>query len=72
MKIKLSLGDTLYEPMSKNSGEIIKLKDHPDGKLVTIRWRVEDHVSHDTEHFHKKVLRCIKAGEMEYLPKQGT
>ena len=72
MKIKLYLGDTLFEPMSKNIGKIIKLTDHPEGKLVTIRWWVEDHLPHDTEHFYKKVLKCIKNGEMEYSPKQGT
>ena len=70
MKIKLDLGDILYEPMSKNTGEIVKLKDHPDGKIVTIRWSVEDHLSHVTEHFYKKVIKCIKSGEMEYTSKK--
>ena len=72
MKIKLNLGDTLFEPMSKNIGKITKLTDHPDGKLITIRWQVEDHLPHDTEYFYKKVLRSIKNGEMEYSPKQDA
>ena len=72
MKIKLNLGDTLFEPMSKNIGEIIKMTDHPDGKLVKIRWRVEDHLPHDTEHFYKKLLRSIKNGELEYSPNQDV
>ena len=72
MKIKLNLGDTLFEPLSKNIGEIVKLTNHPDGKLVTIRWRVEDHLAHETEHFYKKVLRSINNGEMEYFPKEDT
>ena len=71
MKIKINMGDSLFEPMSKNVGEVIKILDHPDGKLITIRWKVEDHVSHETEHFYKKVQRCIKNGEMEHTPKQS-
>ena len=67
--IKLRTGDVLYEPLSGNTGEIIKMFDHPDGKLVRIRWRVEDHMPHDTEHFYKKVLRSVKKGEYEYSPK---
>tara|TARA_B100000686_G_scaffold354387_1_gene464349 strand:- start:91 stop:306 length:216 start_codon:yes stop_codon:yes gene_type:complete len=71
MKIKINMGDTLYEPMSKNIGEVIKILDHPDGRLVTIRWKVEDHVAHETEHFYKKVQRCIKNGDMEHIPKNN-
>ena len=72
MKIKLDLGDTLFDPISNNIGEIIKFTDHPEGKLITIRWRVQDHLSHNTEHFYKKVLRSIKKGEMEYSPKKDN
>lgn len=67
--IKLRMGDVLYEPLSNNTGVIIKMIDHPDGKLVRIRWRVEDHMPHDTEHLYKKVLRCVKKGEFEHSPK---
>ncbi|GJL78295.1 MAG: hypothetical protein NPINA01_12840 [Nitrospinaceae bacterium] len=67
--MKLQVGDVLFEPMSQNVGEITKITPHPDGKLVMIRWRVEDHLSHVSEHFHKKVVRCIKNGEFEHTPK---
>ena len=65
--MKLKVGDVLFEPLSKNTGQVIQIVEHPDGKLVKIRWRVEDHLPHDTEHFHKKVVRSIKNGEMELL-----
>jgi hypothetical protein len=65
--VKLKVGDVLFEPLSKNTGHVTQIIEHPDGKLVKIRWQVEDHLSHDTEHFHKKVVRCIKNGEMELL-----
>lgn len=65
--MKLKVGDVLFEPLSNNTGQITKIIDHPDGKLVKIRWRVEDHLPHDTEHFHKKVVRSIKKGELEFL-----
>lgn len=66
--MKLKIGDVLYEPLSRNTGEVTQIMDHPDGKLVKIRWRLEDHLPHDTEHFHKKVVRSIKNGEYEYSP----
>ena len=66
--MKLQVGDVLFEPMSQNLGEITQISPHPDGKLVKIRWKVEDHLSHESEHFHKKVVRCIKKGEYEYTP----
>jgi hypothetical protein len=65
--VKLKVGDVLFEPLSKNTGHVTQIIEHPDGKLVKIRWQVEDHLPHDTEHFHKKVVRCIKNGEMELL-----
>ena len=65
--MKLKVGDVLFEPLSKNTGRVTQIIEHPDGKLVKIRWQVEDHLAHDTEHFHKKVVRCIKNGEMELL-----
>jgi hypothetical protein len=27
---------------------------------------VEDHLSHDTEHFYSKLMKTIKKGEIEY------
>jgi hypothetical protein len=67
--VKLQVGDVLYEPLSSNTGEITQIIPHPDGKIVKIRWRPEDHLPHDSEHFHKKVVRCIKNGEYEFTPK---
>lgn len=69
MKINLRIGDCLYEPVSDNTGEIKNIIDHPDGKLVKIRWRREGQLHHDTEHFHSKLVKCIKKGEMQYTPK---
>ena len=40
-----------------------------DGKIVKIRWRIDGHLPHDTEHSYKKVLRCVKKGEYELTPK---
>ena len=67
--MKLHIGDVLFEPLSENIGEIINIFDHPDGRIVNIRWKVQDHLSHDTELFHKKVVRSIKKGDYEYTPK---
>ncbi|MFQ5450383.1 MAG: hypothetical protein ACE5E9_07110 [Nitrospinaceae bacterium] len=68
--MKLKIGDTLFEPLSRNTGEITQIFDHPNGKVVKVRWRVEDHLPHDTELFHKKLVRSIKKGEYEYNPKE--
>ena len=67
--MKLQIGDVLFEPLSSNTGEVTKIFDHPDGKIVNIRWRVQDHLPHDTELFHKKVVRSIKNGDYEHTPK---
>ena len=66
--MKLSIGDVLYEALSKNIGTITKIFDHPDGKIVKIRWQIDGHLPHDTEHAYKKVLRCVKNGEYEVTP----
>ena len=70
--MKLNVGDVLFESMSKNIGSIIKIFDHPDGKLIKIRWRMEGHLPHDTEHSYKKVLRCVRNGDYELTPKFPT
>ena len=70
--MKIQVGDQLYEPLSRNSGEVTKIINHPDGKLVTVRWRVEDHLPHDTEHFYKKLKKAIEKGELEYRPHTET
>jgi len=67
--MKLNVGDVLFESMSKNIGTITKVFDHPDGKIVKIRWRMEGHLPHDTEHSYKRVLRCVKNGDYELTPK---
>lgn len=67
--MKLQIGDALFEPLSQNTGEVTKIFDHPDGKIVIIRWRVQDHLHHDTELFHKNVVRSIKKGDYEHTPK---
>lgn len=69
MKLKLNLGDALFEPLSRNDGEITAFKNHPDGKLVTIRWRREGQTPHDTEHFYDKLAKSIKKGDIEHTPK---
>ncbi len=66
--IKLNVGDSLRDPMSGNNGEILKIEDHVSGKLVFIRWRVEDHLHHDTEHFYSKLVKSVKKGEIEHSP----
>ena len=70
--MKLYVGDVLYESLSKNIGTITKIFDHPDGKIVKLRWRIDGHLPHDTEHTYKKLLRCIKNGEYELTPKDST
>ncbi|MBI4384380.1 MAG: hypothetical protein HY579_10150 [Nitrospinae bacterium] len=67
--MKLKTGDSLFEPLSGNTGEVMNIVESPEGKLVTIRWRVEDHLHHDTEHFYSKVLKSIKRGEIQLTPK---
>ncbi len=67
--MKLKVGDVLYEPLSRNTGEVTRVFENPEGKVIKIRWRVDGHLPHDTEYSYKKVLRCIKNGEFEYTPK---
>ena len=71
-RMKLNVGDVLFESMSQNIGAITKIFEHPDGKIIKIRWRMEGHLPHDTEHSYKKVLRCVKNGEYELTPKIST
>lgn len=66
--MKIQIGDHLYEPLSQNNGEVTRIVNHPDGKLVTVRWRVDDHIPHDTEHFYKKLQRAIQNGELQHSP----
>lgn len=66
--MKVKVGDCLYEPLSQNNGEVTRIINHPNGKLVTVRWRVEDHLPHDTEYFYSKLVKSIKKGEIEYTP----
>ncbi len=70
--MKINIGDVLFEPLSENIGTITKIYEHPDGKIVKIRWRIDGHLPHDTEHLYKKVLRCIKNGEYKLTPKGPT
>lgn len=70
--MKIKVGDYLYEPLSDNDGEITKISNHPDGKLVNIRWRVEGHLAHDTEHFYSKVIKSIKKGDIQHTPKSES
>ena len=70
--MKLNAGDVLFESLSKNIGTITKIYDHPDGKIVKIRWRIDGHLPHDTEHTYKKVMRCVKNGDYELTPKSTT
>lgn len=67
--MKLRTGDVLFESLSQNIGTIIKIFDHPDGKIVKVRWHIDGHLPHDTEHLYKKVLRCVKNGEYELTQK---
>ena len=69
--MKLNIGDVLFESLSKNIGTITKIFDHPDGKIVKLRWRIDGHLPHDTEHTYKRLLRCIKNGEYELTPKDS-
>ena len=71
-RMKLNVGDVLFESMSQNIGAITKIFDHPDGKIIKIRWRMEGHLPHDSEHSYKKVLRCVKNGNYELTPKLST
>ena len=71
-RMKLKVGDVLFESMSQNIGAITNIFDHPDGKIIKIRWRMEGHLPHDTEHAYKKVLRCVKNGEYKLTPKIST
>ena len=70
--MKLNVGDSLYEPISDNNGEVIQITNHPDGKLVNIRWRVEGHLHHDTEHVYAKVIKSIKSGDIQHTPISET
>ena len=70
--MKLNVGDALFESLSKNIGVITKIYEHPDGKIVKIRWQIDGHLPHDTEHTYKKLLRCVKNGEFELTPKGTT
>ena len=70
--MKLFVGDVLFESLSKNIGTITKIFNHTDGKIVKIRWRIDGHLPHDTEHTYKKVLRCVKNGEYGLTPKSTT
>jgi hypothetical protein len=69
--MKLQVGDVLFESMSQNIGSITKIFEHPDGKIVKIRWRMDGHLPHDTEHSYKKVLRCVKNGLYELTPRMS-
>ena len=70
--MKLNVGDALFESLSENIGVITKIYEHPDGKIVKIRWQIDGHLPHDTEHTYKKLLRCVKNGEFELTPKGTT
>ncbi len=69
--MKLQVGDVLFESMSQNIGSVTKIFEHPDGKIVKIRWRMDGHLPHDTEHSYKKVMRCVKNGLYELTPKMS-
>ena len=70
--MKLKIGDNLYEPFSKNTGEITSIIEHPTGKIVKVRWRIPGELPHDTELFYKKVQRAVRDGYYEHTPKQET
>ena len=72
LRMKLNIGDVLFESMSENIGTITNIFNHPDGKIVKIRWRMAGHLPHDTEHSYKRVLRCVKNGQYELTPKIST
>jgi hypothetical protein len=67
--MKINIGDRLYEPLSRNTGEVLSVMEHPSGKIIKVRWRLDDHLAHDTELFYKKVKRCIRDGLYEHTPK---
>jgi hypothetical protein len=67
--MKLNVGDVLFESLSENIGTITKIFDHPDGKIVKVRWQIGGHLPHDTEHTYKKLLRCVKNGDYELTSK---
>jgi hypothetical protein len=69
MKPAVKIGDYLFEPISGNEGEVMKILDHPDGKLVFIRWRMEGQLHHDTEHLYSKLIKSIKKGHFQHTPK---
>ncbi|MFP6637706.1 MAG: hypothetical protein VB778_03685 [Nitrospinaceae bacterium] len=69
--MKLRTGDILYEPISRNTGEITSIVEHPVGKVVKVRWRLDGQLPHDTELFYKKVQKCVRDGYYEHTPKQG-
>ena len=64
--MKINTGDTIYEPMSRNTGEVISVIEHPNGKILKIRWRLDGQLPHDTELFYNKVKRCIRDGLYEH------
>ena len=66
--MKINTGDKLYEPMSRNTGEVINVIEHPSGKIIKVRWRLDGQLPHDTELFYKKVKRCIRDGLYEHTP----
>ena len=66
--MKIDTGATLYEPMSRNTGEVISVIDHPNGKIIKIRWRLDGQLPQDTEVFYKKVKRSIRDGLYEHTP----
>jgi len=66
--MKINTGDTIYEPISRNTGEVISIIEHPDGKIIKIRWRLDGQLPHDTELFYKKVKRCIRDGLYAHKP----
>ena len=70
--MKLNEGDALFDPMSSNRGEVKKIIVHPNGKLVTIRWQVDDHLPHDTEHFYSKIIKSIRNGDIQHTPASET
>ena len=70
--MKLQVGDVLFESISQNIGSVTKIFEHPDGKIVKIRWRMDGHLPHDTEHSYKKVMRCVKNGLYELTPKMSS
>lgn len=68
--MKLRTGDNLYEPFSRNTGEITSILEHPAGKIVKVRWRIPGELPHDTELFYKKIQRAVRDGYYEHTPKQ--